>query len=114
MLLTSIIIFVFALLGGSTIAYLSLTKKKIPMMFAIGHGVAAVAGFVILAVAVVTTTVPMLATVAMWVFLLAAIGGAWLLIGYYLPYKSLPPSLIFTHGGLAVVGFILLLLAMLG
>jgi hypothetical protein len=109
MLPASIVVFIFALLGGSTIAWLSLTGKKIPILFPIGHGIAAATGFIILVAAVITTSVPVLATVAMWIFVSAACGGAWLLIGYYIPYKPLPPALIFAHAGLAVTALALLL-----
>jgi hypothetical protein len=46
--LTSIILFLFALVGGLTLIYRDLTGKTLPKWLALGHGITAVIGLLML------------------------------------------------------------------
>jgi hypothetical protein len=81
---------------------------------AVGHGTVAAVGVVLLIYAVGTTTVPVMAQVALGVFVLAALGGATLFLGFHLKERPLPIPLVFGHGLAAVTGYVLLLVALYG
>jgi hypothetical protein len=51
-LIASIILFVMAAIGGFVLIYRDITARKIPKWLAVGHGLLAVAGFILLLVGV--------------------------------------------------------------
>jgi hypothetical protein len=105
------VVLALAALGGLTIAVMRLRgTPRPPIWIAIGHGTIAATGLGILAYAVATQTVPMLAQVSLGVLLLAAFGGGVLFFGFHLKGKDLPISFVLGHGLLAIAGYALLVL----
>ena len=47
-------------------------------------------------------------------FVVAALGGATMFVGFHLRKRGLPKPIIAIHGLAAITGFVLLLIAMLG
>jgi hypothetical protein len=114
MLWASIILFAIAALGGLTLAALRIANRPLPLPLAIVHGLVAATALVIFIVTIVSSPVtPTVATAALILFLIAAIGGA-VLFSLHLSEKSLPLPLVLGHGLLAVVAFILLLIRVVG
>jgi hypothetical protein len=79
---------------------------------ALGHGAVAATGLVLLIYAAATTGIPELAQVALGIFVLAALGGAGLFLGFHLRDRPLPIPLVVGHGLAAVAGYILLLVGL--
>lgn len=105
------ILFGVAALGGVVMAILRFGGKELPPMgLAILHGVVAAAGLVALIVAVLSGGASSTATIALVLFLGAAIGG-FVLFSYHLRRKALPIPYVAIHGLVAVVAFVILLLA---
>jgi hypothetical protein len=112
---TAIIILGFAALGGVTLAAMRFSGTLIPPTWmALGHGAVAATGLGFLIAAATGSTVPLLVQVALGVFLLAALGGATIFVGFHLQKKPLPIPLIVLHGLTAVVGYVLLLIGAYG
>jgi hypothetical protein len=104
------ILFGIAALGGVIMAIIRFSGKELPPMgLAILHGAVAAAGLIALIVAVMggaSTT----ATIALILFVGAAIGG-FVMFSYHLRRKALPIPYVVIHGLVAVVAFVVLLLA---
>ncbi len=104
-------LFVIAALAGATMAVMhSIGKTPPPVPLAVVHGVFAASGLVVLLLAVW----PHFSGHAAWalgLFVLAAVGGFTLALGFHLRGKPLPSALIAAHGGLAVIAFLILLMA---
>lgn len=102
-----------AALGGLTLAIIRLRGAPWPPTWlALGHGAVAATGVGLLIYAAFTSVIPDLAKVALGIFLLAAVGGAVLFLGFHLKSKPLPIPFVIGHGLIAVTGFVLLLLSM--
>jgi hypothetical protein len=84
-----------------------------PMALAIIHGLFAAAGLIALLVVVFTSAVAMLAKIALILFIGAAIGG-FVMLGYHTKRRPLPISYVVIHGLVAVIAFVLLIVAMMG
>ena len=107
MLTYSLIAFAVAAVGGVTLAILRFSNKKLPFPLALGHGAIAATGLVLLIAGVVSAARPM-ATVALIVFLVAAVGG-FTLISFHLRSKLLPIPLVIVHAAAAIIAFLLLI-----
>jgi hypothetical protein len=81
---------------------------------ALGHGAVAATGVGMLIWAAMSQGIPGLAQAALGIFVLAAIGGAVLLLGFHLRSKPLPIPFVIGHGVIAATGFVLLLLSIFG
>ena len=104
------ILFGVAALGGVVMAIMRFSGKELPPMgLAILHGALAAAGLIALIIAVMGRA-PTQATVALILFVGAAIGG-FLMFSYHLRRKALPVPYVVIHGLVAVVAFVVLLLA---
>jgi hypothetical protein len=104
-----------AALGGATLAVIRLRGAPWPPVWmALGHGTVAATGVGILIYAAVTTGIPVLAQAALGIFVLAALGGATLFVGFHLRSKPLPIPLVIGHGVIAATGYVLLLLSYFG
>ncbi|HET8926174.1 MAG TPA: hypothetical protein VFN26_24535 [Candidatus Acidoferrum sp.] len=108
MLLLAITLFAVAALGGITLAILHLRHKELPLALALAHGLLAASGLVILILVVVRGSAGGLASVALGLFVLAALGGFGL-FSFHLRRQPLPTPLVFVHGLAAVIAFLLLL-----
>jgi hypothetical protein len=108
------ILFGIAALGGIVLAIMRFSGKEIPPLgLALVHGVVAAAGLVALILAVAGGHAPSQATIALIVFLVAALGG-FLLFSFHLRRKALPIPVVAIHGLVAVIAFAILLMAIFG
>lgn len=108
------VLFAIAAGIGATMAVQRLRGVEQPAMgVALTHGGFAAVALVLYIVAVVGAASP---PVAGWwaigLFVVAALGGAVLFLGYHLRGQALPVPFVFVHGGVAVVGFLVLLFAL--
>jgi hypothetical protein len=105
------ILFAIAALGGVVMAIIRFSGKDLPPMgLAILHGVIAAAGLVALIIAMAGGAAPTKAIIALVLFAGAAIGG-FTLFAYHLRRQALPKPYVAIHGLVAVVAFVILLLA---
>ena len=111
MLAIAVLLFAVAVVGGVTMLALHLRQGKLPLPLALVHGAFAAAGLVVLILAVLLAGASAVASVVL--FVIAALGG-FFLFGLYLRGSKLPTPLIFVHGGVAVVAFLILLGVLLG
>jgi hypothetical protein len=100
-----------AALGGVTMAGIRFAgKPQPPIWLAMGHGFLSAAALTLLLYAWFTGRAAG-ARVRALLFFLAAAGGAFLNLNYHWKMQPLPKGLILGHGGIAVIGFALLLAA---
>ncbi len=85
-----------------------------PDWLAMGHGLLAAAGLTLLIHAAVTTGLPVLAQASLGLFVIAALGGAFINLRYHARQLPLPNALIVGHALLAVLAFVVLLVALFG
>lgn len=110
--MAALVIFAVAALGGVFLAYRHLQGLTLPVPVAVIHGVAAATALVLLAIAVLADDVNGLATTALIVFVVAALGGFYL-ASFHLRDDRRPTPLVIGHGLIAVVGFVMLLVAVI-
>jgi len=112
MLRAAACLFLLTALGGLLMAGIRfMGKRNPPPWIAMLHGLLAGAGVTLLAYAVLAGTVPATATLALLLFVLAALGGLVLNLKYEWNRVLLPTPLLVGHALVAVVGFVLLLVA---
>lgn len=112
LLQTSVVLFLLAALGGVVMAGIRFGgRRNPPVWLAMAHGGLAVAGVALLAYAVVALSVPAMAMWSLLLFLVAAGGGTILFLSYEWKRELLPSWLVVVHAVVAVVGFVLLLVA---
>ena len=115
MLQTATIVLAITALGGLAMAAIRFgTHHNPPAWLAMLHGLLAAAGLTLVAYAAATTGVPPTALGALLLFLLAAAGGAVMSLAYKWRQRLLPAWLVLAHATLAVIAFVLLLLAAFG
>jgi len=111
MLMIAVGLFAIAALGGLTMAVMHFRgKTPPPVALALLHGAFAASGIVVLLLAVW----PVFSGRAAWalgLFVLAALGGFTLALGFHRRGKPLPSGLVAGHGVLAVIAFLILLTA---
>jgi hypothetical protein len=107
-----LVLFALAAVGGVTMLLMHLQGKKIPTGLAVGHGLLAAIALVLLILQVTGGGGGGKLTLALVLFVVAALGG-FVLFAAQLKGKPLSTPLIFIHGGVAVVAFVLLLLTVL-
>lgn len=109
------VLFGLAALGGLTLAGIRLGgAPRPPTWMALGHGAVAATGVLLLIYAAVTTGLPPLAQYALGAFVLAAAGGLFIFLRFHQRGLELPLPFIAGHALVAVTGFVLLLMALLG
>jgi hypothetical protein len=109
------IVLALAAVGGLTLAVIRLRGAPWPPLWmALGHGVVAATGVGLLLYAAISTGIPTLAQVALGIFILAALGGTVLLLGFHLRSKALPIPIVLAHGLIAATAYVLLLLSVFG
>ena len=114
MLQVSALLFLVAALGGATMAVIRFGgKHNPPAWLAMVHGLLAAAGLTLLAYATLVADVPRIAQLALLLFLVAALGGAALSLRYKWNRVLLPAWLVIVHATAAVLGFLLLVAAVL-
>jgi hypothetical protein len=108
------ILFGVAALGGVVMAIMRFTGKETPPMgLALVHGALAASGLVALIVAVMGGGLSSQASIALGGFVIAALGG-FFLFSFHLRGQALPKPFVVIHGLVAVVSFVILLLAIMG
>lgn len=109
---TTSCLFAVAALGGLTMAGIRFAgKPQPPAWLAMLHGFLAAAAVTLLLYAYLTVGLLALASWALFLFLIAAAGGAFLNLNYHWKMQHLPMGLIVGHASVAVIGFVLLLAA---
>lgn len=88
-------------------------KRNPPTALAMLHGLLAAAALTLLIYAAATIGLPSLAIVAIILFVLAAAGGLLLNLYYHWKQIILPQGIVVVHAVVAVVGFVLLVIATL-
>lgn len=110
MLTWSVILFGVAALGGIIMFAMRARDEMPPLGLALLHGLLAATALVLLAVVVIGGEANALVTSSLAFFVLAALGGFYLL-ALHLRKGTFPLGLVVAHGGLAVVAFVLLVAA---
>jgi hypothetical protein len=112
---TAAVLFAIAALGGLTMAAIRLRgADRPPSSFAMLHGLLAGAGLTLLIYAWCTVGLPPLAQYSVVVLALAAAGGAYVNLRFHSQMLPLPIPLMVGHALAAVVGFALLVMALMG
>jgi hypothetical protein len=103
------IVLSLAALGGLTMLAIRLSgSPRPPTWLALGHGAVAATGLAMLAYAAVNPGIPTIAQVALGLFVLAALGGVTIFVGFHLKQLPLPIPIVLGHGLLALVSLGLL------
>jgi len=114
MMKTSLVLLTLTALGGVVMAVIRFVREaNPPNWLAMLHGLLAAAALTLLLYAYFTVGLPTLACWALLLFLAAAAGGGFLNLGYHGRMLPLPKGIVLVHGGLAVAGYVLLLMAVL-
>jgi hypothetical protein len=109
---TACVLLAVAALGGLVMAGIRFGgKPQPPTWLAMLHGFLSAAAVTLLLYAYLTVGLPALAAWALLLFLLAAAGGTFLNLNYHWKMLPLPKGLIVGHAAIAVVGFVLLVVA---
>jgi hypothetical protein len=110
----ALVLFGFAAVGGLVLATQRFKGAPQPALpVAVIHGALAASGLVALVIAVTSGAVPPIAKGALVVFLVAAVGG-FFLFSKHMQRTPLPIPVVVVHALVAVTGFILLLVGVLG
>ncbi len=109
------VLFALAALGGLVMAWMRIgqNRPQPPTSLALVHGAFAVLGFIVYLIAVIGGA-PWTGIVAIVLFALAALGGAYLFFGFHQRNRALPVPIVVGHGSIAVLAFIFLILAITG
>ncbi|MET3554732.1 MULTISPECIES: hypothetical protein [Burkholderia] len=111
-LVTSTVIIAIAALGGLVMAGMRFAGKDLPPTgLAMLHGVLAAAAITLLIYAAATIGLSGLAIAAILLFVVAAAGGVFMNLSYHWKHRPLPKGIVVIHALVAVVGFILLIVA---
>ena len=112
LLQTACALFVLTALGGLAMAGIRFSgQRNPPVWLAMAHGGLAVAGVALLAFAVFFTEVAPLAVWSLVLFLVAAAGGTVLFLSYEWKRELLPTWLVLVHAVVAVIAFLMLVVA---
>lgn len=111
---TATVLLLIAALGGVVMAVIRFSGKPYPATWlAMLHGFLAGAAVTLLLYAWATVGLPSLAILATVLFVVAALGGVAMNLGYHWKQLELPKWLVIVHAAVAVLGFLLLLVATL-
>lgn len=110
-MVVAIVLFAVAALGGLYMAVVRFRgAERPPLGIALLHGALAAVGLIVLIVAVAQGAAPDLAKTALVIFIVAALGGFYL-FAQHLSKKALPIPVMVIHALVAVVAFVILLVA---
>ena len=112
MLTYALIIFAIAAVGGLVLASSVLRGKLAPWAISILHALLGASGLVLLILVVLQGTTPARISAALGLLVVAALGGFYL-ASLHLRGTVAPKAVVFVHAGVAVVGFLTLLSAVL-
>jgi hypothetical protein len=98
--------------GGLIMAAMRFSgKPHPPISLAMLHGFLSAAALTLLFYAYFTVGLPRMAQLALLLFLAAAAGGAFMNLNFHWKLLPLPKWLVLVHAGIAVCGFLLLVIA---
>ena len=115
MMKTALALLTVVALGGvaMTLAQLAYDRNP-PDWLAMLHGALAASALTLLLYARFTAGLPAMADGGLLVLLLTAAGGVFLNLGYHAKARPLPVGIVLAHGGIAVMGYLMLLVAAFG
>ena len=108
MLIAALIIFAIGALGGLYLASHVLSGKLAPWSVSLMHAGLGAVGLLIVIYAAVTSGIPHAALAALIILIIAALGGFYL-ASIHLRSLVAPKPVVFIHAGVAVIGFLTLL-----
>jgi hypothetical protein len=112
MMKTALALLTITALGGVVMAVVRLGRDaNPPSWLAMLHGLLAGSAATLLLYAYFTVGLPALAGWALLLFLVAALGGVYLNLGYHAKAVLLPKTIVVVHAVIAVAGYVLLLMA---
>jgi hypothetical protein len=112
-MITAAILFAIAAVGGVIMALMRFSGRDYPpAALAVIHGLFAAAGLIALLLIVSGAGVASSMRTALLLFVLAALGGFWLL-SYHVKRRALPIPLMVIHALVAVIAFIILIVGIL-
>ena len=113
MLLGALIIFAIGALGGLTLAGVYVLQGKLaPWALSLLHAALGAIGLLLLIYAALTSVIPGAALAALVILAIAAVGGFYL-ASIHLRGEVATRPIVFIHAGVAVIGFLTLLGAVL-
>jgi len=113
MLTTAVVLFLLGAIGGITMAVIHFFQGRNPSWLLVGlHGIFVASGLIVLILALLAIGFGGMGGIALVLFLLAAVGGFWLL-STHLQDKRLSNPVVLAHGATAAIAFILLLVVWL-
>jgi hypothetical protein len=113
MLFSALIIFAIGALGGLTLAGVYVLQGKLaPWELSLLHAALGAIGLLVLLYAALTSGIPGAALAALVILAIAALGGFYL-ASIHLRGQVAKKSIVFIHAGVAVIGFLTLLGAVL-
>jgi hypothetical protein len=113
MMKTAAVLLALAALGGLTMAVVRFRgADRPPSSIAMAHGLLAAAALTLLIYAAAVARLPALGLVALVILIIVALVGVALNLMYHVKLLPLPKPTIVIHGVVAVIGFVLLLLAL--
>ena len=114
MLVYALIVFAIGALGGLTLAFGFVLRGRLaPWALSLLHAALGALGLLLLIYAAISTGISGAASVALVVLVVAALGGFYL-ASIHLRKEVAQRPLVFVHAGAAVIGFLILLGAVLG
>jgi uncharacterized membrane protein HdeD (DUF308 family) len=109
---TCVALLAISAVGGIVMATIRFSgKPHPPTWLAMLHGFLSASALTLLIYAALTVGLPPLALTATVLFVLAALGGVTMNLNYHWKGLPLPKWLVVVHAGIAVVGFVCLLVA---
>jgi len=109
---TASVLLAITAIGGLTMAGIRLGgKPQPPTWLAMLHGFLSAAALTLLIYANFTVGLPGMAQLALLLFLAAAAGGAFMNLNFHWKMLPLPIGLVLIHAGIAICGFLLLVIA---
>lgn len=112
MLTYALLVFAIAAVGGLVLAASVLRGKLAPWALSVVHALLGATGLVLLVLIVLQGATPGRVTAALGLLVVAALGGFYL-ASIHLRGQVAPKVVVFVHAGVAVVGFLTLLSAVL-
>ena len=112
LLWTVVVLFAIAAAGGLLmVGVRTFADRNPPAWLAMFHGLLSGAGLTLLLFGAFTVGIPTYAVWALVLLLVAALGGLFLNLGYQEKRNLLPKPVMYVHALIAVIGFILLIVA---
>jgi glucose uptake protein GlcU len=112
-MITAAILFAIAAVGGVIMALIRFSGRDYPpAALAVIHGLFAAAGLIALLLVAFGAGVASSMRTALLLFVIAALGGFWLL-SYHVKRRALPIPLMVIHALVAVIAFIILIVGIL-